>query len=338
MMNDTLMVYSVKLHNMEESSCLLSCVIVNYRTPQYLIDCLPGLLSEIEGIDASVTIVDNKSGDDSVEIIREWISSNGPDRKVCVIESFSNAGFAAGNNIGIKAQKAQYYLLLNSDTLVRPGAIRTILDTAINFPEAGLISPRLEWPNGTGQESCFRFPVPLIEMIYASQTGLIDWLLGKYIVALPVQTQTAWPQWTSFACVLIKDEVFQQIGLLDDGYFMYYEDVEFCYRARKAGWAIVHNPEARVVHLRGGSSPVKKQTRLKKRVPRYFYESRTRYYYQTYGWLGLTAANLLWWMGRAVSKTRQMMGRSDKAAIEGQWLDIWTNWLNPLKPYTLPKS
>jgi N-acetylglucosaminyl-diphospho-decaprenol L-rhamnosyltransferase len=327
-----------KFETMGKMSCLLSCVIVNYRTPYYLIDCLPGLLSEIEHIDASVTIVDNKSGDDSIEILRNWISSNDVDRRICIIESSANSGFAAGNNIGIKTQSAQYYLLLNSDTLIRPGAIRTILETATRFPEAGLISPRLEWPDETGQESCFRFPSPLIEMSYASQTGLIDRLLAKYIVALPVQTQIAYPQWTSFACVLIKDEVFKQIGLLDEGYFMYFEDVEFCHRAGKAGWTIVHNPEARVVHLRGGSSSVKKQTKLKKRVPKYFYASRTRYYYQTYGWLGLTSANLLWWAGRTISKARQLMGRSDKVAIEGQWLDIWTNWLNPLKPYPVPKS
>jgi GT2 family glycosyltransferase len=153
-----------------------------------------------------------------------------------------------------------------------------------------------------------------------------------------VQEKIANPQWTSFACVMIKSEVFQQVGLLDNGYFMYFEDTEFCYRAYKAGWEIVHNPEAHVVHLRGGSSPVKEQTRLKKRVPRYFYESRTRYFYQTGGWLGLTSANLLWWLGRIVSGTRQLLGRSDKAAIEGQWLDIWTNWLNPLEHFTSPKS
>ncbi len=327
-----------KFEKMEEKRCLLSCVIVNFRTPHYLIDCLPGLLSELDGIDAAVTIVDNKSGDDSIETINKWISSNGADRKIYVIESSSNSGFASGNNIGIKAQNAQYYLLLNSDTLIRSGAIRAILDTALKFPEAGLISPRLEWPDGTGQESCFRFPSPLIEMSYASQTALIDRLLRKYIVARPVQTQIARPQWTSFACVLIKHEVFKEIGLLDEGYFMYFEDVEFCHRASKAGWSIVHNPEARVVHLRGGSSSVKTQTKLKKRVPKYFYASRTRYYYQTYGWAGLISANLLWWTGRVISKSRQLLGRSDKAAIEGQWLDIWTNWLNPLKPYPLPKS
>lgn len=315
----------------------LSCVIVNYRTPNLVLDCLASLLPELIGMNAKVVVVDNHSGDDSPDVIRAWLAKNDVGGKVIFVQSIQNAGFAAGNNIGIHACKAQYYLLLNSDTLIRSGAIRTIMDTAVRFPEAGLVSPRLEWPDGVGQESCFRFPSPFSELSGATQTGLIDRLLGKYIVALPVQTQIALPQWTSFACVLIKDEVFRKIGMLDDGYFMYFEDVEFCHRARKSGWKIVHNPDARVVHLRGGSSPVKEQTRLKKRVSRYFYESRTRFFYQAYGWLGLTSANLLWWMGRTVSGARQLLGRSDKAAIEGQWLDIWTNWLNPLKPYTLPK-
>jgi N-acetylglucosaminyl-diphospho-decaprenol L-rhamnosyltransferase len=316
---------------------LLSIVIVNFRTPKLVTECLRSFLADLDGVNARVVVVDNQSGDGSPEIISAWLAAHDVMGKVMLVQSKRNAGFAGGNNIGIQAYKAQYYLLLNSDTLIRPGAIRTILDTVSSSPQVGLVSPRLEWPDGTGQESCFRFHTPFSELSGASQTGLIDRLLGKYIIALPVQTKIARPQWTSFACVLIKNEVFQQIGLLDDGYFMYFEDVEFCHRAHKAGWAIVHNPEARVVHLRGGSSPVKEQTRLKKRVSRYFYESRTRFFYQAYGWLGLTSANLLWWMGRTVSGARQLLGRSDKAAIEGQWLDIWTNWLNPLKPYTLPK-
>jgi hypothetical protein len=323
---------------MNKNGCFLSCVIVNYRTPQYLIDCLPGLLSEIEDIDAIVTIVDNNSGDDSVKVLRGWISENNVDHKASVIESSINSGFSAGNNIGINSLDAKYYLLLNSDTLIRPGAIHHLLDTAIQYREAGLVSPRLEWPDGAGQESCFRFPSPFSELSAAADTGLIDRILNQYIVAMPVQTQIARPEWTSFACVLVRGEVFQQVGLLDDGYFMYFEDIEFCHRALKAGWTIIHNPAAHVVHLRGGSSPVKEQTRKKKRVSKYFYESRARYFYQTYGWLGLTAANLLWWFGRTISGTRQLLGRSDKAVVKGQWLDIWINWLNPLKPYTLPKS
>lgn len=316
----------------------ISIVIVNFRTPGFVIDCLTTLLPELDGLDARVVVVDNHSANDSSEIIQTWLKQHDVINKVLFVQSEHNLGFASGNNIGIKACKAQLYLLLNSDTLIRSGAIRIILDTAMRFPEAGLISPRLEWPDGAGQESCFRFPTPFSELIAAAKTALITRLFSRYIVALPVQTQIARPEWTSFACVLVRDEVFQQVGLLDDGYFMYFEDVEFCYRARKAGWNIVHNPEARVVHLRGGSSPVKEQTRLKKRVAKYYYESRTRYFYQTCGWLGLINANLLWWVGRIFSGTRQLLGRSDKAVSEKQWLDIWSNWRNPLQQYTPPKS
>ena len=316
----------------------LAVVIVNYRTPKFINACLSGLLMELDGLDAVVVVVDNCSGDDSVTQIRHWLVEHDVAKKVVLIESLSNLGFAGGNNIGIKAVRSNYYLLLNSDTLICPGAIKMLVETMLRFHQVGLVSPRLEWPNGDGQESCFRYHSPCSELIAAGQTGLLDQLFGRFVVPLPVQSGIAFPQWTSFACVLIKDDVFQQIGLLDEGYFMYFEDVEFCRRARHAGWEIVHNPEARVVHLRGASSSLKEQVRLKKRLPRRFYEARTRYFYQAYGWLGLTTANFMWWLGRLVSGTRQLLGRQDKAAIEGEWLDIWTNWLHPLKSYTLPQS
>ncbi len=316
----------------------ISVVIVNFRTPDFVCACLASLLPQLNGLSAKVVVVDNHSGDESAERIATWLSANDENGTVELIRSGVNSGFAGGNNTGIRALRSSLYLLLNSDTLVRPGAIESMLATAQRFPTAGLISPRLEWPDGRGQESCFRLHTPFSELIRASQTGLIERVLSRYIITLPVQTEIARPEWTSFACVLVRDEVFSQIGMLDEGYFMYFEDVEFCHRARKAGWDIAHNPDARVVHLRGGSSPVKENTRQKKRLPKYFYESRTRFFFQLYGWFGLTAANLMWWAGRLVSKSRQLLGRSDKAAIERQWLDIWTNWMDPLKPYTRPKT
>jgi GT2 family glycosyltransferase len=322
----------------ELSVPVLSVVLVNYRTPVYVIECLATLLPELAGLDARVVIVDNCSGDGSAEDIAGWLQAYDPAGQVILVRSPSNAGFGGGNNTGIRVLKAEHYLLLNSDTLIRPGAIAALLETAKAFPEAGLVSPRLEWPDGTAQESCFLFHTPISEMIGAAQTGVIERIFGRYVVPMPVQTELAWPKWTSFACVLVRVEVFQKIGLLDDGYFMYFEDVEFCLRARRAGWQIVHNPRASVVHLRGGSSPVKERTRLKRRLPRYFYESRARFFYQAYGWWGLTAANLFWWGGRCVSKVRQLLGRSDKSAVERQWSDIWTNWLHPMKPYARPKS
>lgn len=316
----------------------LSIVIINYRTPKLLTDCLKTLLPDLKDIDARIVIVDNYSNDDSSLYIKKWITENDTESKVVFVQSNINAGFAAGNNIGIKALEANYYLLLNSDTLVRKGSIHTILDTVKLYPKAGLISPRLEWPDGEGQESCFRFHNPLSEFIRAAQTGFIDRLLNRFIVALPVQTQIINSEWTSFACVLVRSEVFQQIGMLDEGYFMYFEDAEFCHRAYKSGWKIVHNPDVRIVHLRGGSSPVKENAKLKKRLPLYYYESRARYFYQLYGWFGLTLANVFWSLGRVISKARQLLGRDDKAVSEKQWLDIWANWLHPLRIYTHPGS
>ena len=313
-------------------------VIVNYRTPQYVIDCLGALFPELAEFEARVVIVDNHSGDNSPGTISEWLEKQEYKHIVQLVQSGTNGGFSSGNNIGIKAVKARYYLLLNSDTLIRPGAIRKIIETAHASPRAGLISPRLEWPDEKSQESCFRFHTPVSELCSSAQTGLIDGIFNRYIVALQVQSILTKPQWTSFACVLIKHEVIQQVGLMDERYFMYYEDVEFCHRAGKAGWEIVNQPQARVIHLRGGSSSVKENTKQKKRLPRYYYESRTLCFYQTCGWLGLTLANIFWEAGRLLSKTRQVLGRPDKAAIECQWRDIWTNWLAPMTAYTHPSA
>jgi N-acetylglucosaminyl-diphospho-decaprenol L-rhamnosyltransferase len=266
----------------------LSVVIVNYRTPTFVTDCLATLLPELKGIEATVIVVDNHSEDGSADTIAQWLQERNADGMVRLLRSANNHGFSAGNNLGILAQRARFYLLLNSDTLVRPGAISTLLDSAASFPEAGLLSPRLEWPDGKGQESCFRFHTPYSELISASKTGFFEKILPAYVIAMPVQESIALPQWTSFACVLIRNKVIEQVGLLDDGYFMYFEDVEFCYRARKAGWEIVHNPNAHIVHLRGGSSPVKERTRQKRRLPTYFYELLLSDNGWIYGKIGFT--------------------------------------------------
>ena len=316
----------------------LSVIIINYRTAGMTIDCLDSLLPEISGLSSHIVVVDNLSGDNSQELIESWLLKNDTESLVTFIASPENSGFSGGNNTGLKSEQSQYYLLLNSDTLVRPGAIRKLLSAAAEHKSIGFFTPQLEWNDGTPQESCFNFISPLSEFISSAQTGFITKLLSKYNVPLSTIRKTSNPDWSSFACVLIKKKVFDDLGLMDDGYFMYFEDAEFCHRARKAGWKVLNEPSAHVVHLRGGSSPVKENTKLKKRLPRYYYESRTRYFYQTYGWLGLTLANILWSVGRIISKARQILGRRDKAISEKKWLDIWINWLNPLKPYIHPDN
>ena len=212
----------------------LSVVMVNYRTPNLVTDCLESLLPELQGVNSRVVIVDNNSRDNSFDIIQKWLTENDTQNQCLLVQSNENRGFSSGNNIGIKTLRARFYLLLNSDTVIRPGAIHRILDATSSMPNTGLISPRLEDMKENVLGSCFHFLSPVSEFCSAAQTGFIDRLLSRFIVPLPVQTVPTNPEWTSFACVFIRDEVFQQIGLLDERYFMYFEDVEFCYRARKA--------------------------------------------------------------------------------------------------------
>jgi N-acetylglucosaminyl-diphospho-decaprenol L-rhamnosyltransferase len=315
----------------------LAVIVINYRTPELTVDCLKSVSAEIRDMNACTVLVDNNSADGSIDKI-EWQAKNlGLGDSLVIYRSPTNGGFSAGNNLGINAVQADFYLLTNSDTIIRHNAIKTLLETAKNNEKIGLLAPRLEWLDSMPQESCFNYHTPASELIGAAKTGLLTKLLKNYVVAQSVSELPCHYSWVSFASVMIRAKVFADIGLMDEGYFMYYEDVEFCYRAKKSGWEILYEPSAHVVHLRGGSSSVKTQAKLRKRLPRYYYESRTRYFFQLYGRTGLLLANLLWMLGWAVSSLRAVLSSSYTPDVsEKQWRDIWINFLCPLKPYIHP--
>ncbi len=308
----------------------LAIIIINYKTPNLVIDCLSSLQDQIELNCDSVVVVDNASGDNSVEQLETAVTQNQWQSWVKILPSQVNGGFSAGNNLGIQSVSADAYLLLNSDTLVRPGAIATLKEAMQAYPEAGLISPRLEWPDGTPQISCFRYHSPLSELINAAGTGPVSKLLINYDVPLPVSDVPMQPAWTSFACVLIRREVIERVGLMDEGYFMYFDDVDYCHQARDAGWSILHFPSARVVHLRGGSGSVKKAIAKRQRPKAYLYASRARYFRKFYGHIGLLIANLLWLVGRSISFVREVVGSKEPHACQLEYRDIWLNWKNPM--------
>jgi GT2 family glycosyltransferase len=310
----------------------LAIIILNYKTPQLVVDCLDTLKHEVNADQHIVIVVDNASGDGSVEHIEVAIQTNHWQEWARVLPSPVNGGFSAGNNLGMQAVDAEYYLLLNSDTLVRSGAIASLLKATELYPSAGLISPRLEWPDETPQISCFRYHTPVSELIHSAATGPLTKLFNRYDVPIPVGDKPFEPEWTSFACVLVRREVIQHIGFMDEGYFMYYDDVDYCRRARDAGWAVVHYPAARIVHLRGGSGPVKEALKARKRPRSYLYASRSRYFAKFYGPVGLWTANAMWLLGRGISALRELIGHKQPHTCEYEERDIWMNWRNPLKP------
>jgi len=311
--------------------CALGIVIINYRTPALVKDCLVSLGPDLEPLDARVAIVDNFSNDGSAEEIAEWLMTGEMWKgRVFLIRSPSNEGFSGGNNIGIRAFDAAHYLLLNSDTLARPGALKAMLDASARETDAGVVAPRLEDADGTPQISAFRFHSPLSEFLSAAETRPLDRLFSFAVVPVPVSDEPIDCDWASFACVLLKRAAIDDAGPMDEGYFMYFEDADYCRALKEKGWRVLYEPSARVVHLRGGSSPVKSSMTAKKRPPAYYYAARTRYFRKWHGPFGHVAANLMWLAGRGVARLRALFGKPAPALCDHQGADQWTNWRAPL--------
>jgi GT2 family glycosyltransferase len=246
-----------------------------------------------------------------------------------------NRGFSAGNNLAIRlalnpdtrnaAEPFDALLLLNSDTIVHAGALSALTNALARDERIGLVGPRLEWPGGELQPSCFRYISPLSELLSAAKTGPLSRLLSSKEVLLERPEGDDAVEWISFACVLIRREVFESVGLLDENYFMYYEDVDYSRRAREHGWKIAWETGARVTHLRGGTTPETFAAKERRRKPRYYYASRARYLSKFYGRGGPCVAHLLWLAGRSISLVREVGGRKAPHTADREPIDIWTD-------------
>ena len=306
--------------------------IINFRTAELTLTCVQSVLDDIGTLDVRIVIVDNDSGDGSAEAISDWLAARQDEPPVSLVRSPTNSGFSGGHNQGIAAAEGRYYLILNSDAILRRGFLSAVLSAADGAPRAGLIAPRLEYDDGTPQISSFRFHRPLGELVRAAATGPVTRLFPRHSIALGTDPDPSEIEWASFACILLRAEMIRQIGPMDEGYFLYFEDEEYCLRARRAGWGIIRAPQAVAVHYRGGSGPVKSLQASRKRLPKYYYSSRTRFLHQMGGWAGVVSANLLWHLGRGIAWLRVLVGKPVPPSNEGEARDIWTNVMDPLGP------
>ncbi len=305
----------------------LLVAIVNYRTPSLTIDCLRSLVGEVRALEGKtlaaslpntcVVVADNASGDNSVEQIRAAIQTEGWGDWASVMPLELNGGFAFGNNAVIRralqsTNPPPYFLLLNPDTIVRPGALQVLIDFMDEHPDVGIAGSRLEDPDGTPQCSAFRFHTVLSELDSGLRLGVVSKLLSKWVVAPPVPKETCQSDWVAGASMIVRREVFESAGLLDEKYFMYFEEVDFCLRANKSGWPCWYVPTSRVVHLVGQSSGVTDTKRPPKRLPRYWFDSRRRYFLKNHGWLYAVLADAAWVFGFVLSKWRWVIQRKPR--------------------------
>jgi GT2 family glycosyltransferase len=302
-------------------------IIVNYRTPALTVDCLRSLEAEVRTIGACrVVVVDNASPDDSAAVIAQAIADNNWGGWAEFRPLEKNLGFAAGNNAVLQREldsnPPDFFWLLNPDTVVRPGSLRPLLDYLQSHPHVGIVGSRLEDPDGTPQRSAFRFLTPASEFEQSTRFGITTWLLRPWQMAPPVRETPHPTDWVAGASMLVRREVFETAGLMDDRYFLYFEEVDFCLAARRAGWRCWYVPESRVVHLVGQSSGVTDTRAAPKPLPPYWFDSRRRYFRKNYGKLYSFSADLAWAIGWSLWRLRRRLQRKPDNDPPGLLVDF----------------
>ena len=198
------------------------------------------------------------------------------------------------------------FLLLNPDTVCRPGAVSALVQFMEQHPRAGISGSRLEDPDGTPQCSAHQMITPLSELIESARLRPLSRVFRRHVVSPPLDaTRTQQHDWVSGASFMVRREVFEQVGLLDDGYFLYFDEVDFCRRAALAGWETWYVPDSRVVHLEGQATGISQQRR---RRGQWWYDSRRRFFIKSYGVTGLIVADALWAVGRLSLLVRSALG------------------------------
>lgn len=224
----------------------LSIIIVNWNTREFLKKCLQSVYDTIQGLAFDVWVVDNGSIDGSTVMVRLYFPG------VNLIENSENLGFARANNQAFKQCEGQFVLLLNSDAFVKDNAVKFLITAVEAHPRAGIVGGALEYPDGQFQHCYWNLPTLYGEIIQLS--GLDKWLKPESRVRRsPIQAVKKVGA-VSGACLLARRIMLDEIGLLDERFFMFSEEIDLCKRAWLAGWQVFHQPAAQVIHVNAGSS------------------------------------------------------------------------------------
>ncbi|MCY4437573.1 MAG: glycosyltransferase family 2 protein [Chloroflexi bacterium] len=233
---------------MEAGRIRLSVIIVSYNTRELLARCLASIAAEPQPPD-EVIVVDNASADDSVVMVREQFPH------VQVIANAENRGFAAATNQGLQSATGDFLCLLNPDTELFPGALAALAAFLAAHAEVGVAGPTLLHTDGTYQHAAFRFPtlpMALIDFFPLNHRLLNSRLNGRYPFRLYEHPFAM--DHPLGACMMVRREACADVGLLDERFFMYCEEIDWCRRIKQADWEIMHVPGARVVHHGGQST------------------------------------------------------------------------------------
>jgi GT2 family glycosyltransferase len=308
----------------------LLVVVVSYRVTDLTIDCLRSLAGRIERVPgARVAVCENGTGGDAAERLRRAIDENGWGAWADLAVIHPNRGFTGGNNAVIRKALASsdppdYLLLLNADTLVQDGALEALVAFMDSHPRAGIAGSLLLSPDGAVQASPFRFLGVATELDGGLRLGLVSRLLQPWRAVPPTPAVASRVEWVSGASMILRRGMLESIGLLDEGLYTYFDDVDLCLRAHRAGWQTWFVPESRIVHLEGASTGVGRH-RERKRMPEYWFQARRRFYLKNHGPLYAALADAAFISGYALWRFRRWAQRKPDADRPGFLMDSIRN-------------
>lgn len=257
----------------------LSIIIVNYNTKLLTLKCIESIYISKLNFRFEIFVVDNNSSDDSVRAIKETFPN------VEVIENRDNVGFSKANNQAMKVSRGRYILLLNSDTIVHETTISAIIQFMDDHQDAGATGCTVVLPDGSLDKACHRgFPTPAASLYY--MTGLAKKFpenpkYNSYHKSYLNMNETHEIDCLVGAFMMVRRETIDQIGLLDEEFFMYGEDIDWCYRIKEVGWKIYYFPQVSIVHYKGASSK-KKPTKIVYEFHRAMYVFHKKHFAKKY--------------------------------------------------------
>jgi hypothetical protein len=261
-------------------------VLLNYRTADMTLRAAEAALAAMAGLRAELVIVDNDSGDGSLETMRAGAEARGwtAGGLVRVVGSGRNGGFGAGNNFGIRQRMSDgaapdYVYCLNSDAFPARDAIRALLDVMEADPAIGIAGSYIHGPEGDPHTTAFRFPSIAGELEGAARTGPITRLFRQSVVPLPLPRTTTQVDWLAGASMLMRQSMLDRIGVFDETFFLYFEETDLCRRVAQAGYKTVYVRHSEVAHIGSVSTGMKAWSR----TPGFWFDSRWHYFTKNHG-------------------------------------------------------
>lgn len=295
----------------------LSIIIVSWNVADLLKACLDSIFVVPTALQIEIIVVDSASSDNTVSMMREHYP------QVKLLAQSENVGFPRGNNIGLKAASGRHLLLLNPDTEIIGDALATMVGYLDAHPHVGIVGPHTLNTDGTTQSTKRRFPTLTVGFFESTwlQKYAPKALMHRYYADDVTDSEIGEVDWVQGSALMARRDVYTQIGGLDEGFFMYSEELDWCKRAKQAGWQVVYIGNAQITHHGGRSSA---QIAAQKHI--YFHRSKLRYFHKYHGWLAAQALriflllNYIWQIG--LEGVKGLLGHKRalrRERIQGYW-------------------